>query len=144
VRTTEARFGFNMISAVSPRGALRFMIVDGKVNADTFIEFCKRLLHGASAPVFLIVDGHPSHKTKKVSQWIERQNEKLQLFILPGYSPDLNPDELVWNGVKITLLENSPTVTSLLCARQPRATCAHSSAALREFEPCSKSHHCDM
>jgi transposase len=100
VSITGARFGFNMISAVSPSGTLRFMIVDGKVNAETFIEFCKRPLHGATHPIILIVDGHPSHKAKKVSRWIEQQNGQLQLFLLPGYSPDLNPDELVWNGVK--------------------------------------------
>lgn len=108
VSTTGARFGFNMISAVSPRGQMRFMIVDGKVNADTFIEFCKRLLHGASAPVLLIVDGHPSHKARKVTKWIEQQEGRLQLFLLPGYSPELNPDELVWNGVKNHTLGKIP------------------------------------
>jgi hypothetical protein len=82
VSTTGARFGFNMISVVSARGQMRFMIVDGKVNADTFIEFCKRLLHGATHPVFLIVDGHPSHKAKKVTRWIEQQKGSLQLFLL--------------------------------------------------------------
>ena len=100
VSTTGARFGFNMVSAVSPRGMLRFMIVEGKVNAEVFMEFCKRLLQGATRPVYLIVDGHPSHKARKVTQWIEEQDGRLELFLLPGYSPDLNPDELVWNGVK--------------------------------------------
>jgi len=108
VGTSGARFGFNMISAVSPRGEMRFMIVDGKVNADTFIEFCKRLLHGAAAPVFLIVDGHPSHKARKVTQWIDQQQGNLRLFLLPGYSPELNPDELVWNGVKNHALGKLP------------------------------------
>lgn len=108
VSTTGARFGFNMISAVSPRGQMRFMMVDGKVNADTFIEFCKRLLHGTSTPVLLIVDGHPSHKARKVTKWIEQQGGRLQLFLLPGYSPELNPDELVWNGVKNHALGKMP------------------------------------
>lgn len=108
VSTTGARFGFNMISAVSARGMLRFMVVEGTVNAGTFIEFCKRLLQGAAQPVFLIVDGHPSHKAKKVSQWIESQKGKIRLFLLPGYSPDLNPDELVWNGVKNHALGKLP------------------------------------
>jgi len=49
------------------------------------IEFCKRLLHGAARPVFLIVDGHPSHKATKVVQWIEQQKGDLRLFFLPGY-----------------------------------------------------------
>ncbi len=100
VSTTGARFGFNMISAVSPRGLLRFMVVEGKVNAGVFIEFCHRLLQGATRPVFLIVDGHPSHKARKVEQWLQQQGGRLRLFLLPGYSPELNPDELVWNGLK--------------------------------------------
>jgi transposase len=82
------------------RGLLRFMVVEGKVNAGVFVEFCKRLLMGATRPVLLIVDGHPSHKARKVSRWIEAQSGRLRLFLLPGYSPELNPDELVWNGVK--------------------------------------------
>jgi transposase len=100
VRSTGARFGFNLISAVSPKGTLRFMVVDGSVGASTFIDFMKRLLIGATKPVYLIVDGHPSHKAKKVKEWIEKQAGKIKLFLLPGYSPELNPDELVWNNLK--------------------------------------------
>ena len=100
VSATGARFGFNIISAVSARGTLRFMIVEGSVGAATFIEFMKRLLVGATKPVYLIVDGHPSHKAKMVKQWLETQEGKLRLFLLPGYSPELNPDELVWNNLK--------------------------------------------
>ena len=100
VSSTGARFGFNMISAISPRGTLRFMVAEGKVGADTFIEFMKRLLVGASKPVYLIVDGHPSHKAKKVAAWLSGQAGRIRLFLLPGYSPELNPDELVWNSLK--------------------------------------------
>ena len=100
VENTGARFGFNLISAISPRGRLRFMVVEGKINAGVFSEFLERLLHGADRPIFLIVDGHPSHKARKVTDWIERLGGRLRLFLLPGYSPELNPDELVWNGLK--------------------------------------------
>lgn len=100
VSTTGARFGFNMISAVSPKGMLRFMIVEGSVGATQFIDFLRRLIHGATRPVFLIVDGHPSHKAKKVKQFVESLEGKLRLFLLPGYSPELNPDELVWSNLK--------------------------------------------
>lgn len=100
VSSTGARFGFNMISAISPRGTLRFMVVEGKVGAATFIAFLKRLLHGAAKPVYLIVDGHPSHKAKAVNRFVEAMSGKLKLFLLPGYSPELNPDELVWNSLK--------------------------------------------
>lgn len=100
VSSTGARFGFNIISAISAKGTLRFMIVEGSVGATQFIEFMKRLLIGSTKPVYLIVNGHPSHKAKKVRDWIEAQGEKIKLFLLPGYSPELNPDELVWNNLK--------------------------------------------
>lgn len=100
VSTTGARFGFNMISAVSPKGQLRFMIVEGSVGATVFIEFLKRLVHGATRPVFLIVDGHPSHKARIVKDFIASLDGRLRLFLLPGYSPELNPDELVWSHLK--------------------------------------------
>jgi len=100
VSTTGARFGLNIISAVSRRGDFRFMGVDGRVNAGVFIAFLKRLLHGANRPIFLIVDGHPSHKAKKVREFVRSTNGKLQLFFLPPYSPELNPAELVWNDLK--------------------------------------------
>jgi len=100
VSSTGARFSLNMISAVSPRGQMRFMITKGRVNAKVFIEFLKRLLVNAPGPVFLIVDGHPTHKAKCVRKFVESQEGKLRLFLLPPYSPELNPDEYVWNDLK--------------------------------------------
>lgn len=100
VRTTGARFGFNMISAVSPKGMLRFMVVEGTVGADQFIEFIRRLVHGTKRKIFLIVDGHPTHKAKKVRSYIDSLNGQVSLHILPGYSPELNPDEWVWRNLK--------------------------------------------
>jgi transposase len=100
VSTTGARFALNIISAVSPRGDFRFMCVKGRVNADVFIKFLRRLLCGCERKVFLIVDGHPTHKAKKVSRFLESMSGRLQLFLLPPYSPELNPDELVWNDLK--------------------------------------------
>lgn len=100
VTTTGARFGLNIISAVNRRGELRFMCVEGKVNADVFIEFLKRLAEDSASPVFLVVDGHPTHKAAKTLRYAESTDGKLRLFFLPPYSPDLNPDELVWNDLK--------------------------------------------
>ena len=100
VSSTGARFSLNMISAVSPQGQMRFMITKGRVTAKVFIEFLKRLLVNASGPVFLIVDGHPTHKAKCVREFVESQEGKLRLFLLPPYSPELNPDEYVWNDLK--------------------------------------------
>jgi transposase len=100
VRTTGQRVGCNMISAISGKGQMRFMLTRGKVTSSVFIEFLKRLLHGAKRPIFLIVDGHPTHRSKMTKDFVESTEGKLRLFFLPAYSPDLNPDELVWNHVK--------------------------------------------
>jgi transposase len=100
VTSTGARFSVNMISAISPRGLLRFMTIKGRFNAERFVDFLKRLIHNSRRPVFLIVDGHPVHKAKKVREYIESTDGNLRLFILPPYSPELNPSELVWNSVK--------------------------------------------
>lgn len=100
VSTTGARFGLNLISAISSRGQMRFMVTKGRVGAQTFKEFLKRLFHNAQKPIFLIVDGHPAHKAKMVAKYVESVKERLRLFFLPPYSPELNPDELVWNNLK--------------------------------------------
>lgn len=100
VRVTGQRFSLNMISAVSPRGALRFMVVKGGVGAAVFIRFLKRLIHGAKRPIFLIVDGHPAHRAKAVTRYVSTVSQRLRLYFLPAYSPELNPDEQVWNDVK--------------------------------------------
>ncbi|GAA2718440.1 hypothetical protein GCM10010429_43080 [Micromonospora olivasterospora] len=89
-----------MISAVNAKGLLRFQVFEGTLNAGRFIEFCKRLVADASGPVFLIVDGHPAHRAKETTQYVESTNGRLKLFFLPGYSPELNPDEWVWKNVK--------------------------------------------
>ena len=70
------------------------------MNAAVFIEFLKRLLVGATRPIFLIVDRSPAHRAKKTKAFVETLGGKLRLFFLPPYSPDRNPDELVWKHLK--------------------------------------------
>ena len=100
VRTTGARFSLNMISAISLRGALRFMVVEGTIGAEQTCEFLSRLMYKAQRPVFLIWDGHPVHRSKKVKEHIESFEGKLRVFTMPSYSPELNPAEQVWTSVK--------------------------------------------
>ena len=100
VSGTGARFDANLISAISAQGQLRFMLTKGRVTAAVFIQFLKGLLINASAPVFVIVDGHPTHRAKSVARYVAAQAGQLALFLLPPYSPELNPDELVWNDLK--------------------------------------------
>jgi len=101
VQATGARYGMSLISAVTARGHMRFMIKDkGGVNADVFIEFLKRLLVGAKHTIFLIVDRGPAHRAKKTTAFVESLGGALRLFYLPPYAPDRNPDELVWKHLK--------------------------------------------
>ncbi len=100
VRVTGQRFSLNMISAISPRGALRFMVVKRGPGAKVFIGFLKRLMHGQRRAVYLIVDGHPSHRAEAVKAYVESLGGRLKLFFLRPYSPELERDELVWSDVK--------------------------------------------
>jgi transposase len=101
VKNTGARYSVNMISVVSAKGALRFAVYEGNTNAAVFIDFCKRLLHDSPGPVYLIVDGHPAHRATATKEFTATTEGRLKLFFLPGYSPELNPDEWVWKNVKV-------------------------------------------
>lgn len=100
VRTTGARFWCNCISAISQRWSMNFMVYEWSFNADVFIDFLKRLLKNRKQKITLVVDWHRSHNTKKVQEFIESTKWKLKIYFLPPYSPELNPDELVWNNLK--------------------------------------------
>lgn len=100
VPRTGQRKSINMLSVVSARGELRFMLVQGRVNGAVFAEFLRRLMHNAAQPVFLILDGHSIHRSRPVRDFVATQEGRLQLFFLPPYAPELNPDEQVWNYVK--------------------------------------------
>jgi transposase len=100
IRTTGSRHSLNLVSAVSAKGAMRFMTIKGKLNADRFVEFLERLLKNQETPVFLVVDGHPVHRSTRVRTFVEATGGRLKLFHLPAYSPELNPDEQVWNQLK--------------------------------------------
>ena len=119
VKTTGARFGFNMISAVNAKGQCRFMIIERRVTAVVFCEFLRRLLQGMTRKIVLIVDGHPTHKAKRVQQFVATQAGRLELHVLPTYSPDLNPDELAWAHVKGKLGRGAARTKAELKARAP-------------------------
>jgi transposase len=101
VQSTGARHGMSVMSAITSKGKMRFMIKErGGVGAAVFIEFLKRLMVGAKKKIFLIVDRGPAHRAKKTHTFVKTLGGKLQLFFLPAYSPDRNPDELVWKHLK--------------------------------------------
>jgi transposase len=104
---TGKRFGCNMISALTNRGQLSFMIFKCRFTTPVFLVFLGRLLRQPylrRRKCFLIVDGHPVHKSAAVQRWLESRRDRIELFQLPGYAPELNPDELVNQDVKSNAL----------------------------------------
>ena len=104
---TGQRFRCNMISAITNRGRLAFMIFRQRFTARVFLNFLGRLLRltrKSRRKIFLIVDGHPVHKSRSVGRWLAEHAEQIRIFRLPSYSPELNPDELLNQDVKTNAL----------------------------------------
>jgi transposase len=97
---TGQRFGCNMISTVTNKGVLAFMVFTGRFTARVFLRFLRRLLRHRPVKLFVIADSHPVHKAARVKQWLQAHHDRIQLHFLPPYSPDLNPDELLNHDVK--------------------------------------------
>lgn len=124
VKQTSRRGRVNMISAISSQGQCKFMTVEENVavNDIVFISFLEKLIKDSKTPIFLILDNHPIHKSGKVKAFLEKINSKsklnpdgneiLKIFFLPKYSPELNPDELVWNHVKNYGLSRDPVFSA--------------------------------
>lgn len=102
VKNSGGRFGINLISAVTPRGDMRFQCIDGKMNSSKFIQFLKKLHKDTGKPILVITDNAKYHHSKMTQKFVKEQEEILLGFI-PPYSPELNPDELVWNHLKLRL-----------------------------------------
>lgn len=94
------RFGCNMISAITNRGKLYFMVFRGRFTAKVFLKFLQRLVRQVGRLLFLIVDGHPVHRAAAVRSWLDGNADRIRLFFLPAYSPELNPDEYLNQDVK--------------------------------------------
>jgi len=101
--TQAARFSVSMISALTNRGMLRFMVYRRGLKIATFIKFLRRLIRSAGSKVFLVVDNLQVHRAGKVREWVEKRSDNIELFFLPPYCPELNPDEYLNNTVKSQL-----------------------------------------
>jgi len=97
-------------SAVNAKGAFWCMTYKGGLNADLFVTMLKLLMRRRRNPLYLVLDNLPSHKAKAVRDYVEATRGKLELHFLPGYAPELNPDELVWNYMKRTGVARRPLV----------------------------------
>src|SRR3984957_18467138 len=97
------RFSVNMISTVTNQGKVRWMIYTGKMNAALFIVFLTRLIAGATKKVFLIVDHLSVHEAAVVDEWLADKADRIEVFYLPKYAPERNPDEYLNGDVKANI-----------------------------------------
>ena len=102
------RQSISAASAVNAKGAFWYCTYQGGLNAELFVVLLKKMMRNRRKPVHLIVDGLPAHKTKLVKAYVASTNGMLTLHFLPGYAPELNPDELVWSHVKRTGVARAP------------------------------------
>ncbi|MEI6218107.1 MAG: IS630 family transposase [bacterium] len=101
----------SMISAITNEGQVRFMLYGKSMNSDLLIAFMKRLIKAAGRKVFLVMDNLRVHHCSTVKEWLEKHKEDIEVFYLPAYSPDLNPDEYLNNNLKNRVHSGLPART---------------------------------
>ena len=129
VRVCHKRASLSLVSAVANKGELRWMVADGAVNAPTFIRFLQRLVRDARRRVFLILDRLKAHRARLTRDWLAAHRSAIEVFYLPPYSPELNPDE----GVNADLKQAVPRKAPARNKQQlRRATISHMRSLARQ------------
>lgn len=100
METPKPHIRVNQISAISNEGTVRFMTYKGSLDAAVFLVFLSKLIEGASRKILLIADRLQAHKTPEVIAWLEAHKDKIGVFYLPAYSPEMNPVEYLNNDMK--------------------------------------------
>src|ERR687890_1886030 len=108
VRVNHKRSGLGLISAVTNKGELRWMVLDGAIKAPDLLRFLGRLIQDAEQKAFLILDRLPVHRSAKLRDWLVGREAEIEVFYLPGYSPELNPDEGVNGDLKQAVTGKEP------------------------------------
>lgn len=108
VQTSGQRQSLNVISAVTARGEFWAATYTGKLDTDSYLAFLQNFMQGRSGKVFLVVDGHPVHKAKRIKEYVHELRGRLEIYFLPPYAPDLNPDEFVWSYMKNNGVSKKP------------------------------------
>lgn len=114
ISATAKYENLSMVSAITNKGRVHWMIVDGTVNADRFIEFLNGLCMDSRKKIFLVLDNLKVHHSKPVKEWLETRKRKIEFFFLPAYSPDLNPDEHLNSDLKQGVGSKAPSRTKLM------------------------------
>lgn len=118
----------SMISAITNQGLVRFSFFDGAIDADRFILFLSDLVKDAQRKVFLIVDNLRVHHANRVRDWVADNAEKIELFYLPPYAPELNPDEYLNRDLKTAIRSGAISKTATALLQKARAYMEHIAA----------------
>ena len=108
IRVMNRREGLSVMSTVTNRGKVRWKVFEGAMNADILIDFMKRLIKAAAKKVFLILDNLKVHHAKVVKTWLAANAHEIEVFYLPPYSPELNPDEMLNADLKAVVSSKAP------------------------------------
>jgi transposase len=109
VRPSHRYENVGLISAVTNKGAVRWMVLRKAINTALLIAFLQRLAREARRKVFLVLDNLKVHKAPEVLEWLDKHRDKIEVFYLPSYSPELNPDELLNADLKAAITTKAPT-----------------------------------
>lgn len=109
IRVNARREGLSIISTVTNQGKVRWKVFDGALNTDLLIDFFERLIKDADRKVFLILDNLRVHHAKLVKAWLAEHAAQIEVFYLPSYSPELNPDEMLNAGLKQAITSKAPS-----------------------------------
>jgi transposase len=131
IRVNSKRQGLSVISTVTNKGQMRWRIFDGALNTDILIDFLRRLIKGASKKLFLILDNLRVHHAKPVKAWLAEHTDAIEVFYLPSYSPELNPDEMANADIKQAVTTLAPARTKLQLVK---ATARHLRSVQRQPE----------
>ena len=135
---TGQRFRCNMISAITNRGHLQFMVFKDRFTTAVFLKFLRRLRRQNRQKIFLIIDGHPVHIAKSTRRWFKEHQTAMRVYFLPGYSPELNPDEYLNQDVKTNAVGRTRPLDRQELIGNVRAylrsTQAHRSSVKRYFQ----------
>jgi len=104
IQATGKRYTVNMISAISNKGHLQFMLMDKGFNSEVFKTFLIQMIKYSKKKIFFITDNHPAHKTITLNQWLQQNKQKIEIFFIPPYSPELNPQEYVNQDLKTNII----------------------------------------
>jgi transposase len=131
IRVNSKRHGLSVISTVTNKGQMRWKAFDGALNSDILIDFLRRLVKDAGRKIYLILDNLRVHHSKPVKAWLAEHKTEIEVFYLPSYSPELNPNEMANADLKQAVTKLAPARTKLQLVK---ATARHLRSVQRQPE----------